>query len=103
MKHIITVLAFAMLFAVTLYPAHSRELVGVHAGSDHHGAGIGAHVGPIGGHVGVGHERHYGGYGRHYGGYGRHFYRGHWYDYGVGPCWLPALDGGWVWDPACID
>jgi hypothetical protein len=31
-------------------------------------------------------------------GHSRHFWRGRWYAYGVGPCWI-YIDGLWFWNP----
>jgi hypothetical protein len=32
-------------------------------------------------------------------GHRRHFWHGHWYAYGVGPCWI-FVDGLWFWNVA---
>jgi hypothetical protein len=57
-----------------------------------------AHWAGGGGHFG-GHFAHFGGGpGGHFWGHGRRFWHGHWWGYGVGPCWVWSdVYGQYVW------
>jgi hypothetical protein len=61
-----------------------------------HGPGIHFDLNPDGRHYDDrDHDR--GDRGGRFVGFGRHFYQGTWYDYGVGPCWVPGPDGRFWW------
>jgi hypothetical protein len=86
---LVTAGASAVMMAATNISAQARG--GGHGGGGHGGGGHGG-----GGHAG-GHASHGGyGHGHFIGGGGEHFWHGHWWRYGVGPCWrwTPA---GYIW------